>query len=653
MKKKILVITCIFANFFVFAQEKRVYEWESNPKMHTIPAAYTKESAVIILNEVNIEYRSDIRDIYIYRSLHRIVKVIDDKGIEAFNKITIPMVNGKTLEFIKARTILPNGKIIEVGNNKVREIKNEQGAPEYLFAMEGVEKGAEVELQYTEKKPLALFGTETFQYAIPVMKGDFSLSCPEKMVFATKGYNNFPNAKDTLIDGTRYYNAVLSDIGPIHDEVYGDVDAQQMRLEYKLDSLPKENPDKRMLTWKDLAKQLYSTNYSLTDREMKAVEKYLVVLHVNENDEEAEKIRKIEEGLKTGISIDKNLSGEDANKIDKIISRKSTTEEGMVKLFAACFTSAAVKHEMGMSTDRFEHPFDSSFENWNYMDTYVFYFPKQKKFLAPNSIYLRYPVVPASLLHNKGLFCKIVTNDDGSTKAKADIRDITPLTIEESQNNIEANVSFIGEEMEPQADVTHSFSGYTAAGIREAIVLLPKEKQKEIVQNIVNLSDKPEDVLKYTTSDEAFHNYFDGKPMKIAATIKVPQLMEKAGKKHLFKIGDMIGRQQEMYQNVKRQLPIDIQYPHIEHRTIIVNIPAGYKIINPESIRIHADDKDANGGTATMGFNSDYKLEGNKLTVDIHEYYGQLHYPVSYFETFRKVINASADFNKVVLVMVK
>ncbi|MBS1690544.1 MAG: hypothetical protein JSS96_17560, partial [Bacteroidetes bacterium] len=91
---------------------------------------------------------------------------------------------------------------------------------------------------------------------------------------------------------------------------------------------------------------------------------------------------------------------------------------------------------------------------------------------------------------------------------------------------------------------------------------------------------------------------------------------------------------------------------HYKNRSITINIPAGYKVLNPDAIRIHQDDKAANG-TATMGFDSDYKIDGDKLYVNIKEYYSGLSYPVSYYETFRKVINASADFNKVVLVMVK
>jgi hypothetical protein len=652
MKKNLIILFVLLNSLCAFSQEKKVYEWDSKPTMHKIPQAYQKESAVVILDEINIEYRTELKDVYVYRSLHRIVKVLDDKGIEAFNKTTIPMSNGKTIEFIKARTILPNGKIIEIGKDKVKEIKNEQGAPEYLFAMEGVEKGAEVELQYTEKKPLSLFGTETFQFGLPVLQANFSLSSPKRMVFATKGYNGFPGTHDTLIDDTHYYSASMSNITPIYEEAYGDEEAMQMRIEYKLDSLPAENPDKRLLTWKDLARQLYTEYYDFKEKETRAAEKYIASIGVNPDDDDTSKIRKIEEAIKTNIIYDRDLTGDDVNDIGTILKSKTANEEGLIHLFAACFTAAEVKHELGITTNRFEHPFDEDFENWNFMDSYVFYFPKQKRFLSPASIYLRYPVLPSSMLTNKGLFCKIVTNEDG-TNVKADIREIPPMPIKESENNINSIVSFTGDDLDPQIQTTHTFSGYTAMGVREAIVLLNKEKQKDVIIGIVNLSDRPEDVTDYKASNAAFHYYYDNKPLQFDATIKASQLMGKAGKKYLFKLGEVIGRQQELYQTVKRQLPISIPFPHSENRKLTINIPAGYKIVNPESIKMHVDDKEANGGTPTMGFYSDYKIEGNVLTVTINEWYSQLHFPLSYYETFRKVINASADFNKVVLVMVK
>jgi hypothetical protein len=54
-----------------------------------------------------------------------------------------------------------------------------------------------------------------------------------------------------------------------------------------------------------------------------------------------------------------------------------------------------------------------------------------------------------------------------------------------------------------------------------------------------------------------------------------------------------------------------------------------------------------------MGFVSSYEQNGNTLKITIKENYNSIFYPVQQYEEFKKVINASADFNKVVLVLDK
>lgn len=53
----------------------------------------------------------------------------------------------------------------------------------------------------------------------------------------------------------------------------------------------------------------------------------------------------------------------------------------------------------------------------------------------------------------------------------------------------------------------------------------------------------------------------------------------------------------------------------------------------------------------TMGFISDYTLYGKLLNINIMEDYRNSSYPLSQYEDFRKIINTSSDFNKVVLVL--
>ena len=55
----------------------------------------------------------------------------------------------------------------------------------------------------------------------------------------------------------------------------------------------------------------------------------------------------------------------------------------------------------------------------------------------------------------------------------------------------------------------------------------------------------------------------------------------------------------------------------------------------------------------TMEFTSKYKVSNNQLIVDVNEFYNQISIPLESFESFRAVINAAADFNKITLILKK
>lgn len=139
--------------------------------------------------------------------------------------------------------------------------------------------------------------------------------------------------------------------------------------------------------------------------------------------------------------------------------------------------------------------------------------------------------------------------------------------------------------------------------------------------------------------------------MLITGTLKSDELIEKAGNKYLLKIGEIIGPQNELYQEKKRNTEISLDYPNEYVRKIKFEIPKGYKVPNLKDLNKNIVFKDGNENS--MGFTSSYKLEGRIVTIDVEEYYKKLNYPIEVFEQFRKVINAAADFNKITLVLEK
>ena len=140
------------------------------------------------------------------------------------------------------------------------------------------------------------------------------------------------------------------------------------------------------------------------------------------------------------------------------------------------------------------------------------------------------------------------------------------------------------------------------------------------------------------------------KPLIGRATIKGSAFIEKAGDKTLLKAGLLIGPQAQMYHKEERRLPVETAYTRQYRRKIVINIPEGQMVKNPEDLVFNITPDTQNN---SAGFVSSYELKGNQLVVTVFEYYNETSYPVSQYFIYENVMNAAADFNKVVLVMDK
>ena len=662
--KKIITYIALFSlgTAPVSAQKKLnpkpVYsEWETNPMVHPAPPELKYEPAFFVTNEVTLDYRYEGRSINLYYTLHRIIKVLDNKGIEMFNKIIIPVDHNTRVPLIKARTIMPDGRVYEVAKDMMKVTKDETGRHTVVIAMEGVARDAEVEILVKEIRPGSMFGGMAFQFPVPVLNTRFELSSPDEMIFEEKGFNGFPDAESVVENNRRHIFITKSGIPALHPEPHSFYELYQMRAEYRIVSFvdKNENDKRKLFTCDDFGRTLYNNHCKITDKERATVNRYLSDLGVVTNGKEFENIKKIENGIKNNIVQYVYLPEEKAENLDSIIKNKAATEAGFIKLFSACFNQAGVKNELGMTFDRREHTLDSKFENWGNMENYIFYFPDRKKFLSPTNVFTRYPVVPDEVLNTKGVFCTIPPN--GITiGGLSEIKTIKPLGVDESRKNITATVNFTPD-MDALVDVTYSYSGYPAADLRKQYSLLPPNKVTDWVRKLLPLSERPEDINKYTVTNEGFDNSFTNKPFEIYASLNAPQLVEQAGSRSLFRLGDVIGGQDELYSKKERKLPLDLMYPYSLNRTITINIPKGYKILNPEAIRMDADYV-KNDLNPVIGFKSDYVLKtdkknGDTLVITVNEFYSQIHFSVAEYEQYRKVFNAAADFNKVILVMDK
>ncbi len=622
--------------------QQKPYDWVEKPVLHKLTEEELKAPAVIIKDKRSIKYVIEEEGLFLYETIHKIAKVIEDQGIEAFNKVYVPISDDATFVELKARAISPSGKITELNKDNIREVENVQDIGNVkIFAIEGLEQNGEVEYLYTIKMGVRdPYGRETFQTSVPVKEATLEIISPSNLSFEAIGYNGFPEftlkkgaEMDTLI-------STAKNLPPMFEETYSAYRANLMRADYKLCYNTNQFSKKRLYSWDMAAETFAGLIYSYTEDEAEQIQKVFKKIKLKKKRSDEDKAILIESYIKNNIALEQG-SGADYTMVEKILVNKYANEVGMARLFGAFLKEAGINHQLVITSNRFNARFDPEFESWNNFTDLIFYLPDSYQYISPASIQYRYGPAPYQLAGNYGLFVNPETQ-------AGDVNYIAFPTSKENVNNITAKVLF-DDNFDARLNIRHGWTGYRAGEFRTFY----KYQDMEFINQRVTSGMERSKI----TSSELFNKNMDDSPYPankefyVESTLEAPSLIEKAGKNYIFKLGEIIGGQVELYQENERQADIDMSHPIYYKRIIEFTIPKGYKLQGIEDVKI--DEFMLIKGEKLNRFISDYKINGDKVTVTVDEFYDKINLPKDDYESFRKVINAAADFNKVVVVFEK
>jgi hypothetical protein len=652
-KKTLFLVVALASAQQLFAQSPNIEKetWADKPAIHAIDSKYSKEAAVVISDTRRIEFADASKDeIDEYYTIHKIVHINDDRGIEGFNKIYLGLSENSDIVDVKARSILADGKILELDKNDIKDIKEEDGNTYKIFALNGLEKGCEVEYFYTFKKSTTYFGREIVQERIPILATTVQVIGPARLKFEVKSYNFNVSASDTVINNKRIAQCIVKNTPGLDEEKYAYFDANVYRIEYKLSYNTSGSSTERMFTWNELAKRVYSVYTDYSDKEYRAASDLVTANGWDKLTDEVAKITAVEDFIKKNFTYNEDLNSADGNALATVLHVKIGGTIGTMRLYTAIFQNLGVNYQYVLSGNREKFAVDRQFEDWNNCEYPIFYFPTENKFLAPTRPDYRYPWIFPSWAGTNGLFCKKMSLGNLTT-AVADIKTVPAEPYDQTVQNLEARLELNPELDSLSIDEKQIFQGYASVNYRDAFNYSNDEQKKNIIKELTKAFANSENILFSEVLNQGFEDETPNKPLILHTKTKSGELIERAGNKLLLKIGMAIGPQVEMYQEKPRQEPVDFEFGHIEERKIDFVIPDGYTISNPNDLKISQTYTD--NGEQTMGFVCSYEIKGNLLSVHIVEQYHHEFYPMEQFDTFRKIINSSADFNKVVLVLEK
>lgn len=637
----------------VFGQDLKYedYTWESEAKLHELSEADKGLSQVVLKDKTAIEFAFGDGMLFQYELVHKIIKVNSNEAIEKNNKVYLPLYGVEEVLINKARVITSNGKVKELDKSNIKEAQDEENRFSYkYYAIEGVDIGSEIEYIYFMKSQSRSTGSSIgFQDGVERRNVSFEIISPESLVYTAKSYNGFPEMvfDSSLVDDDKnYLKASISKIEAIEDEDFSNYNANMMQVSYKLFK-NKYLGNKELYTYKSFAELIYQNlQGNIEKQEAKAVKKLVKGISLPNGSEE-EKIRAVEDFVKGKYNIT-NARIEGLDNIETIIENKHANSTGITRLFCAIYKQLGIDYRIVMTSNRYKDKFDKDFESYIPLDELLLYFPKIEKFMAPTEVVSRLGLVPSQWTHNYGLFVKPV--ELGNYKSAVGEVQFIPALPSKATGDVMVVEMKFNDFYDSEFSVKRELLGYYAQNYQSYYDFINEEQTKQLNEAIVAYVTNDAELLELKVENTGL-KYLGKKPLVVSTKIDGAQFIEKAGPNYLFKIGDVIGPQAEMYQDKERKLPVENDYNRFYDRTIKFDIPEGYEIKNLSDLSMDIAHKSED--RTTCAFISEYKVEGATVTVNVYEWYEQIEYPKSDFEAYRKVINAAADFNKIVLVLQK
>ena len=268
--------------------------------------------------------------------------------------------------------------------------------------------------------------------------------------------------------------------------------------------------------------------------------------NIDNSKEEEEIIRNLDRYIKTNIYLSKG-TGDEVEELTYILEKNVTNATGMIKLYVAVLEYLNIEHELVLTSDREQLKFDKDFEANNFLTDFLIYFPTPNAYLSPTETGSRYGFPPGKLTNNYGLFIKeIAVGDFKSGLGK--IKYIEPVLADSTIDRMVIDVQFDENDLSKNLiELERSFTGYYAMSIHPYMGLVKDKDKDELIQGLARSMNDNVQVIKKEIRNED-PEYFGVKPLDFIISLESDAFTEKAGKKLLLKVGELIGQQIQMYQ---------------------------------------------------------------------------------------------------------
>ena len=633
MKKKFLLTKIILIVFVgsLFSQSYSSIEWDKEKSI-----SYPSDNNLYgIFNNHYVEYvKSEFsEEVSVYDTRHFKTK-INKINNPLENEIIISKINNSEIVDIRSK-IISQDTIVSYGFSEMKKMINDSESNENydFYRIPNIKDEDIVEVMYTVKKEFNFNGNKIIEESYPILSSKFIL-IENDFKSNIKIYNsNISSVKDTVFDGKKSKLVSFKNLNSTANEQYATPIANKIKISYQC----YENKDdvSQIEYWENLVQNVSELFFPKTINQkakeiLKEIKYGYVKIPWNET--------KIANAIDEYIKINFTISDEDdpkLNDIEFILNNKISNDFSIIQVYTSLFKEANIEYEVAITCNRYFLKFDPELFDPNQLREFLIYLPNQEKYITPNRIEYRVSEAPEDLLGNYGIFIDKNLDYYFSEVTQFD-KDFSQI-----KKNIKVNISKNLKKI--KINESRSFSGYWAITNRNYVYLSENEKTDFLIDffTINGLNNKK--VNKYEIRNFDISNNSFNNPLLINSTLTTSDLVEKKEGLIYLKIGKVIGQQSNLFEEKERINPIEINFPNSYDYNIKVNIPRGYRIVDFSELN-KSKEYISVDGNSTAKFQSKVTVNGDKLSINIKEYYKELRYNKKRYQEFREIINAAAKF---------
>ena len=505
------------------------------------------------------------------------IKIFTERGRENHSKIDIPYVSGVKIKDVAARTIKPDGSIIELAKTDIIEktVVNVSGLKlrTKTFAFPGIEPGAIIEYKWKEVISNASANNLRLQFQrdIPVQTITYHIKPAGSSTVDVRPFNMDEPEFKTEKNGFRV--TTVTNMPAFHEEPMmppeDSVRSWAMVKYYNIFSL--------LLGYPMLAMQIYTgfQPYMKVDKEIKAKAAEITAGATTDD----EKVQRIFDFVRTNI---KNTQGENSglteDEIEKLKENKKPSETlkrgvgpgiDINLLFAALANAAGLEARVALLPDRGQRLFDPNVQIPGALrpSNIAIRFGTSWKFYDPGLQY----ITPGMLRWQ----------EEGVDALIADERPIwtkTPLSPPDKSKEKRVATLKLEEDGTLEGDVTVEYTGHLAVERKrlndEDSPTQREENLKEMVKNRLSSAELTNIVIENATDPV--------KPFVYRYHVRIPGYAQRTGKRLFFQPAYFHKGVEPMFSASTRRYPIYFHYPWSEEDQVTIQLPKGYALDNAD-----------------------------------------------------------------------